>query len=657
MVVQFPAPKHKKGCEAMSKEVKAIIYARQSSGDDDVSASVEQQVKNCQQLARECGYCVVGIFRDLNISGKFYPDTPGANTICNFDMALRNWAASTSSMQIRFRQGLGEAFAMLKEIDFILLDDFTRLMRPLPNSYLEGYMKQELICNKVKLHCVKGGIADPNSFGDNIVSSLISMINANQLEIQRQKSKAALKKLKDDGYRPSGANMRGYRRIGKHKYEIVPKEADFIREAFAMGVANFSYMAICRKLSKKYGIHDLHYDTLIPIYQRPEYAGYCYNSEGELIESKCFGSIPIVTLSQFLQLKERLRNKRIHNHDRKHIYAFTGLCYCGYCGERMQIVSCNAMPHSLEAGCRLYYFGCVRNIYREHSRDCGKSRIRYSYPFPFGWRVPPERWPVTQKTLDSPRPPVPPDLYNIGLRESLLALIVKPLLEEQKRLLYGSSNLDVKINRLEQEKERIMSRQKTLANMFQRGSIPDEQFEQLSRDLKNSMEKIRSELLELTATACVDQKKVLEELKLQLHMLQAVKNVEDNLYKKHAQQLIERINIFAYHIEIFFRNGKSFILERIPRWGARIMPNWNFVMRRNKAYIKYYYKSFYQGDERERVLYDDKTMNIVAVGCNPRPKAWADSPSRRWNWRTQEISDTFPLESTGGQSFEDSHTE
>ena len=145
-------------------------------------------------------------------------------------------------------------------------------------------------------------------------------------------------------------------------------------------------------------------------------------------------------------------------------------------------------------------------------------------------------------------------------------------------IFYGQHN---KINRLEQEKERIMSRQKTLANMFQRGSIPDEQFEQLSRDLKNSMEKIRSELLELTATACVDQKKVLEELKLQLHMLQAVKNFEDNLYKKHAQQLIERINIFAYHIEIFFRNGKSFILERIPRWGARIMPNWNFVMRRN----------------------------------------------------------------------------
>lgn len=634
----------------MGKETKAVIYARQSSGDEDTSASVEQQVENCQKLARECGYSVIGIFRDLNISGKFYPNTPEANTICRFDTALSNWAASTSSMQIRYRQGLGEVFSMLKEIDFILLDDFTRLMRPLPNSYLEGHMKQELICNKVKLHCVKDGIVDPNSFGDNIVSSLISMINANQLEIQRQKSKAALKKLKDDGYRPSGSRMRGYRRVGKHQYEIVPEEANFIREAFEMGIANCSYISICRELSKKYGFRDLYYDTLIPIYQRPEYAGYCYNSEGELIESKCFGSIPIVTLSQFLQMKERLQNKRIHNHDRKHIYAFTGLCYCGYCGERMQIVSCNAMPHSLEDGCRLYYFGCVRNIYRDHSSDCGKSRIRYSYPFPFGWRVPPERRPVTQETLDSPKPPVPPDLYNIGLRESLLALIVKPLLEEQKRLLCGSSNLDAKINRLEQEKERIMNRQKTLANMFQRGSIPDEQFEQLSRDLKNSMEKIRNELLELTATALVDREKVLEELKLQLHMLQVVKNVKDNLYKKHAQQLIERINIFAYYIEIFFRNGKSFILERIPRWKARIMPNWNFVLRKNKAYISYYYKSFYQGDMRKRVLYDDKTMNIVAVGCNPSPMAWAESKNHRWDWRKQEIHNETPADS--GQALD-----
>ncbi len=51
----------------MKKEVKVIIYARQSSGDEDVSASVEQQVANCQQLANEHGYSVIGTFKDLRV--------------------------------------------------------------------------------------------------------------------------------------------------------------------------------------------------------------------------------------------------------------------------------------------------------------------------------------------------------------------------------------------------------------------------------------------------------------------------------------------------------------------------------------------------------------------------------------------------------------
>ena len=185
----------------MKKEVKVIIYARQSSGDEDVSASVEQQVANCQQLANEHGYSVIGTFKDLNISGKFYPDTPAAQNLCAVDYAVQSWVRSTNFMQIRYRQGLGKAFALLPEVDYILLDDFTRLMRPLTNSFLEGYVKQTLMCNNVKLYCVKEGGIDPMSLADNLLATITSQINANQLEIQRQKSKAALKKLKDDGFR------------------------------------------------------------------------------------------------------------------------------------------------------------------------------------------------------------------------------------------------------------------------------------------------------------------------------------------------------------------------------------------------------------------------------------------------------------------------
>lgn len=92
----------------MKKEVKVIIYARQSSGDEDVSASVEQQVANCQQLANEHGYSVIGTFKDLNISGKFYPDTPAAQNLCAVDYAVQSWVRSTNFMQIRYRQGLGK---------------------------------------------------------------------------------------------------------------------------------------------------------------------------------------------------------------------------------------------------------------------------------------------------------------------------------------------------------------------------------------------------------------------------------------------------------------------------------------------------------------------------------------------------------------------
>ena len=61
-------------------------------------------------------------------------------------------------------------------MDFVLLDDFTRLMRPLPSSYLESHVIQKLRSSGVKVWCVKGGISDLSNFADNLVASLISQI-------------------------------------------------------------------------------------------------------------------------------------------------------------------------------------------------------------------------------------------------------------------------------------------------------------------------------------------------------------------------------------------------------------------------------------------------------------------------------------------------
>ena len=50
--------------------MKALIYARQSSGKDDFSESVEAQIANCKKLAAKEKLEVIGIYKDLNTSGE-----------------------------------------------------------------------------------------------------------------------------------------------------------------------------------------------------------------------------------------------------------------------------------------------------------------------------------------------------------------------------------------------------------------------------------------------------------------------------------------------------------------------------------------------------------------------------------------------------------
>lgn len=83
--------------------VKAIIYARQSSGDEEQSASVDQQIANCKRLAEDNDLTVVGIYSDLNISGKTYPDTTEAIALAAVDIAYKTWVDSTYLKVKRYR--------------------------------------------------------------------------------------------------------------------------------------------------------------------------------------------------------------------------------------------------------------------------------------------------------------------------------------------------------------------------------------------------------------------------------------------------------------------------------------------------------------------------------------------------------------------------
>ena len=79
--------------------MKALIYARQSSGKDDFSESVEAQIANCKKLAEKEKLEVIGIYKDLNTSGETYP--VGAEEIARLDKAYMNWSLTQSKARKR----------------------------------------------------------------------------------------------------------------------------------------------------------------------------------------------------------------------------------------------------------------------------------------------------------------------------------------------------------------------------------------------------------------------------------------------------------------------------------------------------------------------------------------------------------------------------
>lgn len=169
--------------------MKTYIYGRQSSGDNERSISVDKQVENCKEFAKVHKLVLTKIFTDLNTSGRLY--WRGAESIASIDQVYQNWIKETKKKKI-YRDGLGDLFAELNKGDVLIVDDLTRLYRPLTNSFLESALTQYLLNKEIKLFTVKNGEVDLNKFNDELITALQNRINTNQLEIQRTKCKASL---------------------------------------------------------------------------------------------------------------------------------------------------------------------------------------------------------------------------------------------------------------------------------------------------------------------------------------------------------------------------------------------------------------------------------------------------------------------------------
>ena len=284
------------------------IYARQSSGSSEQSVSIDQQTENCKQLAEKNGLKITKIFADYNCSGRLFPLQ--LKSLAEMDLVYQQFLKETKKVG-QWRDELNNLLDELKKGDTILIDDKTRLCRSLNGSYLENALIQILKSKKIKLLSNKEGEIDFESFTDQLVFSLQSSINSNQLEIQRKKSKDSIKRLMDSGeFKQSLGMALGYRFTGRKKeVEIDPVKAEIVRFIFKNYIEGKSINSIIKSIDAKFGMKTCT-RSIRKVIERPLYCGYMYDTNGNLVISKQTENKKIIDYNTWKTAKEILDSRK-----------------------------------------------------------------------------------------------------------------------------------------------------------------------------------------------------------------------------------------------------------------------------------------------------------------------------------------------------------
>lgn len=524
--------------------MKALIYARQSSGKDDFSESVEAQIANCKRLAVKEKLEVIGVYKDLNTSGETYP--AGAEEIARLDKAYMNWSL-TQSTKKDFRLGLSQVLLKLPEVDFVLVNELTRLYRPINGSFLEGHINQLLKENNVKVLQVQGGTIDLSKFDQQLITLIKNQILYEDLQKKRQNSINAFRIKKDSGRLCSDAKMYGIRYLGNGKIEVIPEWVEIIRFVYDNICAYRPYRAIIRDCNERWGKEIFFYESSIyAIAKQPIYCGYQYNSQGELIKNVQITGQEFISFEQWQEVQKIISQKRAKYHvkAKKHWLPLSGRLYCGECGGKLICL--------LEHG-KIYYTCNKQTLDRNHA-DCRNSRIR----FESGSRGEPALY-------DAIYP-----LLSIALIERFRK--ASEVLKEKKKL----AEYDVELKNLATKEEQ-------LHEMFLDGLATAEQLRSLLARNRERRNQLLQKVMELKNSSMSDRN--LKEL--QTHVLTtqfdalAERNLDHGLYESLLNDAQITATSYADRVEFHTLYG-DVTLPRL-RIRKRIwMPKWELSLANTK---------------------------------------------------------------------------
>lgn len=522
------------------------VYSRQSSTVGERSISCEEQVSNCKKYAERNNLTVDQIFIEQNCSGRLY--IPQYKELAGIDLVYREWTKETKK-ENQWRIELGKLFDLLKKGDTILIDDKTRLCRSLNGSYLENLIIQILTSKQVKVISCKEGLIDFNNFSDHLVFSLQSAINSNQLNIQRKKSKASFKRLKDSGeHIQSIPTTWGYRGTGrKFEVEIVKEEAEFVKFVFEQYLNGMSVYKIVRELNSKFNAHTTT-KTVRDIIGRPLYCGYYYNSAGELIKAKEIEGKEIIDFNVWKEANEILQKRKTFKSPmKKNTYFFNGITKCGVCGSILSIVINNKKYFSLR---------CKRHMTTKYP-PC-KVSIGLNSKFAYGLGM------------------------NAALEPALVLGLLKKLNEQsnQKQIQEQIEAKTVELNN-------IQNKEKQLSNMFIEGLLSEDVLKSTLAQNKSRKDSLQQELIQLEQqTGEIDQ----DELRSLTSKI-FNRKLSEGEYSRLVHQTFKEIKVYPDKIEVETFWG-SFTLPRKQIKSWKMLPKYIWRNEPNNWRLYYYWNDF-----------------------------------------------------------------
>ena len=549
---------------------KAVIYTRQSSGDDDYSESIEVQKKNCFTLANQKNIEIIGEYQDLNSSGKLYPT--GFEELAAKDVCYQNWLKDVSSRKTA-RNGLGEVFKLLSEIDYIIVDDYTRLARPLTGSFLDAIITQSLSANNIKVLTVKSGEIDLTAFNDSLITALQSRINDNQIAIQRKKSKDGLKRLKDAGVNRQGiSRILGFKSTGrKHEIECIPREVEcvkFIYEQFLSGVA---INEIAKRLNENFNdvfskAADRH--VVRKALLRPFYCGYMYDSGGNLIRSQQVAEKAFISFSDWQKAKAIFDIRKTTKPRQKHNWnPCCGYVFCGKCGSKMILRGGNT---------RSPFYSCTTHL--KIRREPCRGNLS-----------------ATQNND-----------YGLGLFETIAPLLVIGA-QEKLRQISIKNDLRADVEKLNVKLNNLLEKEKRFTELFMKGLIEDSIYETSLAELTKNKVEVKTKLIEMQAT--VDSSDDEESTRKLLRKVVAGK-ISHGDFEELFRLTVKRIEITAEKVTVKTVAGDvSLPRQKLNRYN--LLPHFTFANQDNEKLTLY----FYYGEKRLIAnIYSQHKTKIATLG-------------------------------------------